>query len=121
MDRRHAGPGVFGYADNYLIDVKVGIIMDVEATRAIRQAEVGAARTMIERTEQRFAIKPERLAGDTAYGSGANLDWLVNQARITPHIPVNDKSKREDGTFTPRRLPLRQRAQRLYLPGRQAS
>lgn len=94
------GPAFFGYADNYLIDVKVGIIMDVEATRAIRQAEVGAARTMIERTEQRFAIKPELLAGDTAYGSGANLDWLVNEAKITPHISVNDKSKREDGTFS---------------------
>jgi hypothetical protein len=45
------GTAFFGYADNYLIDLKVGIIMDVEATRAIRQAEVGAARTMIERTE----------------------------------------------------------------------
>jgi transposase len=94
------GPAFFGYADNYLIDVKVGIIMDVEATRAIRQAEVGAAKTMIERTEQRFAIRPERLAGDTAYGSGANLDWLVNEAKIAPHIPVNDKSQREDGTFS---------------------
>ena len=93
------GPAFFGYADNYLIDVNVGIIMDVEATRAIRQAEVGAARTMIERTEQRFAIEPQRFAGDTAYGSGANLDWLVNVAKIAPHIPVNDKSKREDGTF----------------------
>lgn len=113
------GPAFFGYADNYLIDVKVGIIMDVEATRAIRQAEVGAARTMIERTEQRFAIKPELLAGDTAYGSGANLDWLVNEAKITPHIPVNDKSKREDGTFSREDLRLRQRAQRLHLPGRQ--
>jgi len=74
--------------------------MDVEATRAIRQAEVGAAKTMLERTEQRFAIKPERLAGDTAYGSGANLDGLVNEAKIAPHIPVNDKSQREDGTFS---------------------
>jgi len=100
------GPAFFGYADNYLIDVKVGIIMDVEATRAIRQAEVGAARTMIERTEQRFAIKPERLAGDMAYGSGANLDWLVNEAKITPHIPVNDKSKREDGTFSREDFPF---------------
>ena len=100
------GPAFFAYADNYLIDVKVGIIMDVEATRAIRQAEVGAARTMIERTEQRFAIKPERLAGDTAYGSGANLDWLVNEAKITPHIPVNDKSKREDGTFSREGFPF---------------
>src|SRR5258705_1734191 len=29
----------FAYADNYLIDVNGGIIMDVEASRAIRQAE----------------------------------------------------------------------------------
>ena len=41
--------------------------MDVEASRAIRQAEVGAEQTMIERTEQRFGIKPAWLAGDTAY------------------------------------------------------
>jgi transposase len=94
------GPAFFAYSDNYLIDVKNGIIMDVEASRAIRQAEVGAAKTMIERTEQRFDIKPQRLAGDTAYGSGANLDWLVNEAKIAPHIPVVDKSKREDGTFS---------------------
>jgi transposase len=38
------GPAFFAYADNYLIDVKFGIIMDVEASRAIRQAEVGALR-----------------------------------------------------------------------------
>jgi transposase len=94
------GPAFFAYSDNYLIDVKYGIIMDVEASRAIRQAEVGAAKTMIERTERRFDIKPERLAGDTAYGSGANLNWLVNEAHIAPHIPVVDKSKREDGTFS---------------------
>jgi transposase len=94
------GPAFFAYADNYLIDVKVGIIMDVEASRAIRQAEVGAAKTMIERTEARFDIKPERLAADTAYGSGANLNWLVNDKKIAPHIPVIDKSKREDGTFS---------------------
>ena len=94
------GPAFFAYADNYLIDVKVGIIMDVEASRAIRQAEVGAAKTMIERTEARFDIKPERLAADTAYGSGPNLNWLVNDKKIAPHIPVIDKSKREDGTFS---------------------
>src|SRR6202162_846413 len=94
------GPAFFAYADNYLIDVKFGVIMDVEASRAIRQAEVGAAKTMIERTEERFDIKPERLAGDTAYGSGANLNWLVKDKDIAPHIPVIDKSKREDGTFS---------------------
>ena len=89
----------FAYANNYLIDVKFGIIMDVEASRAIRQAEVGASQTMIERTEARFGIKPEWLAADTAYGSAANLNWLVNEQGIAPHVPVIDKSKRDDGTF----------------------
>jgi transposase len=94
------GPAFFAYADNYLVDVKFGIIMDVEASRAIRQAEVGAAKTMIERTEERFNIKPERLAADTAYGSAPTLHWLVDDKQIAPHIPVIDKSKRDDGTFS---------------------
>lgn len=90
----------FAYADNYLIDVKFGVIMDVEASRAIRQAEVGAARTMIGRTEARFGLKPSWLAADTAYGSAPNLDWRVNEKGIAPHVPVIDKSKRDDGTFS---------------------
>lgn len=90
----------FAYADNDLIDVKFGIIMDVEASRAIRQAEVGASQTMIERTEACFGIKPEWLAADTAYGAAPNLDWLVNEQRIAPHVPVIDKSQREDNTFS---------------------
>src|SRR5215475_6041918 len=94
------GAAFFAYADNYLIDVKYGIIMDVEASRAIRQAEVGASRTMLKRTEACFGIKPEWLVGDTAYGSAPNLDWLVNEQKIAPYIPVIDKSKREDGTFS---------------------
>jgi transposase len=94
------GPAFFAYADNYLIDVKYGIIMDVEASRAIRQAEVGAGKTMVDRTEERFDIKPKWLAADTAYGSGPNLNWLVKDKDIAPHIPVIDKSKREDGTFS---------------------
>src|ERR1700726_2616329 len=87
------GPAFFAYANNYLIDVKFGIIMDVKATRAIRQAEVGAAKTMIERTEEGFGIKPAYLAADTAYGSADTLDWVVNEKKIEPHIPVIDKSK----------------------------
>src|SRR5499426_1816632 len=94
------GPAFFAYANNYLIDVKFGVIVDVEASRAIRQAEVGAAKTMIERTEERFGLKPERLAADTAYGSAATLNWIVNDKKITPHIPVIDKSKREDGSLS---------------------
>jgi transposase len=96
----HKGPAFFAYADNYLIDVKFGIIVDVEASRAIRQAEVGAARTMIERTEERFGLKPERLAADTAYGAAPMLNWLVEAKGIAPHIPVFDRSKRDDGTFS---------------------
>jgi transposase len=37
------GPAFFAYADNYLIDTDHAVILDVEATRAIRQAEVGVS------------------------------------------------------------------------------
>src|SRR6185503_8884136 len=74
--------------------------MDVEASRAIRQAEVGASQKMIERTEACFGIKPEWIVADTAYGSASNLNWLVNKKGITPHVPVIDKSKRDDGETT---------------------
>ena len=96
----HKGPAFFAYSDNYLIDVKFGVIVDVEASRSIRQAEVGAARTMLERTEERFGLKPERLAADTAYGTAPMLNWLVEEKGIAPHIPVIDKSQRDDGTFS---------------------
>jgi transposase len=54
------GPAFFAYADNYLVDVRSAIIVDVEASRAVRQAEVGAARTMIDRTADRFGLRPDR-------------------------------------------------------------
>jgi hypothetical protein len=94
------GPAFFAYADNYLIDLKAAVIVDVEASRAVRQAEVGAARTMLERTAERFGLKPERLAGDSAYGSVEMLHWLVDEQEIEPHVPVIDKSERQDGTFS---------------------
>ena len=94
------GHAFFAYADNYLIDLKAAIIVDVEPTRAIRQAEVGAARTMIDRVQDRFGLHPERLAADSAYGSAGRLAWLVHERGIEPHIPVFDKSARTDGTFT---------------------
>src|SRR5882757_10832706 len=67
------GHAFFAYADNYLIDLKAAVILDVEATRAIRQAEVGAAKTMIERIAERFGLRPDRLAADGAYGSAPSL------------------------------------------------
>ena len=96
----HKGHAFFAYADNYLIDTDNAIILDVEASRAIRQAEVGASRTMLDRTAGRFGLKPQSLAGDSAYGSAENLAWLVKQRGIAPHIPVFDKSNRTDGTFS---------------------
>ena len=54
----HRGPAFFAYATNYLIDTDNAVIVDVEATRAIRLAEVGAAQTMIERVMGRFGLQP---------------------------------------------------------------
>ena len=96
----HKGHAFFAYANNYLIDTDHGVIVDVEATRAIRQAEVGAARMMLERTEMRFGMRPASLAADSAYGSAESLAWLVKHKGIAPHIPVFDKSNRTDGTFS---------------------
>ena len=95
----HKGHAFFAYATNYLIDLDHAVIVDVEASRAIRQAEVGAARTMLDRTLERFELYPERLAADSVYGSAEMLGWLVHERGIEPHIPVFDKSERRDGTF----------------------
>ncbi len=90
----------FGYGINYLIDVEHAVIVDVEATPARTYDEVEATKTMIERTEARFDLSPKRLIADTAYGTGKFLGWLVKQKQIAPHIPVWDKSEREDGIFS---------------------
>jgi transposase len=87
------GPAFYAYSTNYLIDTDAGIIVDVEATPANRTLEVDSTRAMIERVEERFEIKPERLIGDTAYGSAKMLGWLVEEQAITPHVPVFDKSE----------------------------
>jgi len=89
----------FGYGLNYLIDIENAVIVDVEATPARTYDEVRATRTMIERTERRLELKPDRLVADTAYGTGQFLGWLVGTG-ITPHIPVWDKGTRDDGTFS---------------------
>ena len=96
----HGGQAFFAYSTNYLIDVDNAIIVDVEATTAIRQAEVLAAKRMIERSMDRFDLYPARLMGDTAYGSAEMLAWLVYEHGIEPHVPVFDKSGRRDGTFS---------------------
>ncbi len=117
----HKGHAFFAYADNYLIDLKAAIIVDVEATRAIRQAEVGAARTMIERTEDRFGLCPERLAADSAYGSAEMLGWLVNEAGDrAAHSGVRQVGPRRRDVLS-RRLRLRSGTRSLRLSRRQGA
>src|SRR6202140_3022445 len=96
--RRGVDP-FFAYDANYLIDNKVGIIVDAEGTRANRIAEIAVTQTMLERVGRRFDLRPKRLAGDTVYGAVRLLKWLVDR-NITPHVPVWDKSARPDGTFS---------------------
>ncbi len=93
------GPAYFAYSANYMIDTDHAVILDVEATRSVRQAELGAMQTMLDRTNDTFDIDPERMIADTAYGTGPLLEWLVQERGIAPHIPVVDKSGRTDGTF----------------------
>ena len=89
----------FAYDANYLIDNKAGIILDAEGTRANRIVEIAVTQTMVDRVRRRFDLQPQRLVGDTAYGAVRLLKWLVDR-KITPHIPVWDKSARSDGTFS---------------------
>src|SRR5436190_21154049 len=96
----NGGLAFFAYCTNYLIDLKSAVIVDVEATTAVRQAEVTAQQRMIDRTQERFGLWPERLTADAAYGSAENLAWLVHERGIEPHIRVFDKSQRTDGTFS---------------------
>jgi hypothetical protein len=55
---------------------------------------------MLERTEERFGPKPQRLAADFAYGAAPMLNWLAEEKQVAPHILVVDKSKRDDGTLS---------------------
>src|SRR2546427_2749086 len=90
----------FGYGLNYLIDIENAVIVDVEATPARTYDEVAATQTMLDRVEERFDLRPRRLAADTAYGTGKFLGWLVKKKKIIPHIPVWEKSDRQDGIFS---------------------
>src|SRR5271167_1197263 len=90
------GPAFFAYSTNYLVDVRYGIIVDVEATSAHRIKEVDATRTMIDRVERRFDIKPKRLIGDMAYGTAELLAWMVNDKAIEPHVPVWGTTRRAE-------------------------
>src|SRR6204780_4559685 len=72
------GPAVYAYSDNYLIDLKHAVIMDVEATTAIRQAEVGAAKAMLDRTAEQFDVTPPGRVADGGYGWAEMVGWWTS-------------------------------------------
>ncbi len=72
----------------------------MDAGRSNKTAEVGAMRKMLDRTEERFGLKPDWVAADTAYGSTDKLVWLALKRIVLPFIPVLDKGERKDGTFS---------------------
>lgn len=94
------GPAFYAYSTNYLIDLQAGVIVDVEATPAHRTQEVESTRTMVDRVQERFGLKPKRLVGDTAYGVAPMLGWVVKDEGIAPHVPVWDRTERTDGTLS---------------------
>jgi Transposase DDE domain len=94
------GPAFYAYSANYLVDIAAGIVVDVEATPAHKLEEISATRTMIERVEMRFDLKPQRLIGDTNYGTAQILGWMVEEKQIEPHVPVWDKTQRNDETLS---------------------
>jgi hypothetical protein len=71
---------------------------------------------MIERTEDCLGLGPQRLTVDSAYGSAEMLDWLVDARAIEPHIPVFDKSARDDGTFSREDFAYNQKADICVCP-----
>jgi hypothetical protein len=76
------------------------VIVDVAATPAHRTAEVDSTKVMIDRVETQFNLKPERLIGDMAYGTAPMPAWMIEDKSIEPHVPVWDKTQRDDETFS---------------------
>ncbi len=128
----HRAPAIYAYSINYTIDVTNAVIVDVEGSAAIRQAEVEASCRMIDRIEDRFKLKPRKLIGDTAYGSAKNLEWLVHEKHIEPHVPVfekgehgEDRLSRSEFTYDAEAdrytCPMGKLLQQYWQPGRAAN
>ncbi len=114
------GPAFYAYSTNYLVDMDCGVIVDVEASHAHRVSEVESTKVMIDRVEDRFDLKPQRLIADTVYGAAPMLSWLVEDKGIDPHIPVWDKSVRHDGTFSRSDFEWNEAADEYRCPGGKA-
>ena len=98
MRNRRGNVGYY-YSTNYLVDIENNVIVDVEATPANTKSEIASTKRMIERFDEDYGITPQRLLGDTAYGTAEMLNWTVDKG-IAPYSPVWDKSQRTDGTYS---------------------
>jgi hypothetical protein len=106
----HKGRAFFAYATNYLIDTENAVILDVEASRAIRQAEVGATRTMIDRTARRFGIRPRHLAADSAYCTREHCvetSKIVKAALLAGSLVPNSPALAKGDLFLWMKRPIR--------------
>lgn len=100
-----------------MVDLDNAVIVDVETTAPICQAEVNAALDMVDRVQDRFGLYPERFVGDGAYGNAETLGWLFYEKGIEPHVPVLDKLAREDQTFSRADFKFDHRGDRYLCPG----
>jgi hypothetical protein len=82
----------FAYDANYLIDNKAGIILDAAGTRANRAVEIAVTQTMVDRVERRFDLRPQRLAGDTAYVCGQTAQMASGSQHHAAHSSVGQIS-----------------------------
>jgi transposase len=111
----HGGQAFFAYSNNYLIGLDHAIIVDVEASTAVRQAEVTAAKTMIGRVDERLGASGGRL------GLRVRGDARLAGARAwhrASHPGLRQIRAGQRHLLT-RRLYLRPRSRRLSMPGRQ--
>ena len=102
------------------MDIDSAIILGFEGSPSTLSEEAQAARTMIDHTEKRFGIKPEHLAGDTAYGNARMLGWLVEEKQIVPHVPVMGNSEGKEGQFGRSDFTWEPEADRYLCPGGKA-
>lgn len=93
------GPTLYAYSTNYLTDTEHGVIVDVKPTPAHRTVQVESTKTMIDRVEAQFDIKPERLIGNTTYGTAPMLACMVEENDTELHVPGRDKNERKNDSF----------------------
>ncbi|MDH5518889.1 MAG: transposase [Gammaproteobacteria bacterium] len=93
------GPADFYYSTNYVVDTKYSIIMDVEASAATYSKEVATLPGQLDRIKKEHGIQPNKIMGDTAYGTAECLHDLVDNRGIEPHVPVWDKSAKNSIGF----------------------